>query len=325
MKAVLVHELSNDLSTLKLEDIPTPEPGNMEVRVKLKATAINFPDVLMVEGGYQFKPPMPFSPGGEGAGEISAIGPGVKGWAVGDPVIVGLRAGGLMEEVIVPSGGLRRKPDALTFEEAAGLTTIYLTAYVALVRRGELQAGETLLVHGAAGGVGIAAVNLGKALGAKVIACASTEEKRQLCLDYGADHVIDYTKGFKDEVKALTDGKGADVIYDPVGGDVFDESVRCINWGGRLLIIGFTSGRIPTVPVNMPLIKGFSVVGVRAGEYGRRDPKGGAENIAAIMRLAEEGKIKPPIGHRFPLAQAKEALATLKDRKALGKVVVTFD
>ena len=231
----------------------------------------------------------------------------------------------MAEQLCVPATGLRKKPSVLSFEEAAGYTTVALTAYVALVPRGQLEAGETLLVHGAAGGVGIAAVELGKHLGATVIATASSEEKRALCLSKGADHVLDPALGFRDQVKDLTDGRGADVVYDPVGGDVFDESVRCINWGGRLLVIGFAGGRIPSVSANMPLIKGFSVVGVRAGEYGRRNPEKGARAMAAIMELAEQGVIRPPVGASFPLEDAVGALRNLDQRQALGKTVVTLN
>jgi len=216
---------------------------------------------------------------------------------------------------------LRRIPEDTDFATAASFTTAYLTAYVALVRRGELLSGETLLVHGAAGGVGLAAVDLGHVFGARVIATASSEEKRSFLKSYGADHVLP-SQGFREQVKELTQGRGADVIYDPVGGDVFDESVRCIAFGGRLLIIGFTSGRIPTIPVNMPLIKGFSVVGVRAGEYGRKNPEKGRENIAAIDRLLADGKIHPHIGARFPLGRAIDAMRMLQDRTIIGKAVI---
>lgn len=322
MRRIEVAELSDDLSSIKLVEAPKPTPTQGEVLVRMKAVSINYPDVLMVKGGYQFKPPLPFSPGMEGAGVVEALGEGVTNLTPDDEVIVGGRAGLLAEYITCPAEGLRPKPKALTFAEAAGLTTIYLTAYVALVRRANIQPGETLLVHGAAGGVGIAAVELGKHLGATVIATASTAEKRALATAKGADHVLDPAKGFREQVKELTGGRGADVIYDPVGGAIFDESVRCIAWEGRLLVIGFAGGTIPTISANMPLIKGFAVIGVRAGEYGRRNPEKGAENIAAVMKLAEDGAIKPPIGASFPLEQTRAALLTLDERRALGKVVV---
>lgn len=325
IRAAQVAELSDDLSSVQIVELPAADPAPGEVRVSIKAVAINYPDVLMVKGGYQFKPPLPYIVGMEGSGIVEAVGADVTDWQEGDEVIVGGRAGLMAERLCVPASGLRRKPAALSFEEAAGYTTVALTAYVALVPRGHLEAGETLLVHGAAGGVGIAAVELGKHLGATVIATASSEEKRALCLSKGADHVLDPNAGFREAVKDLTGGKGADVIYDPVGGDVFDESIRCINWGGRLLVIGFAGGRIPTISANMPLIKGFSVVGVRAGEYGRRDPAKGARAMAAIMDLAEQGAIRPPVGASFPLEHAAQALRNLDQRQALGKTVVTLN
>ncbi len=323
MKAVRVNALSEDITDVDIEDIDLPLPGDGEVQIRIRACAVNFPDLLMVQGKYQFKPPMPFTPGMEAAGDIVAVGSGVESFHVGDKVVAGLRTGGMAEMANTAASSCRPMPATMSYEEAAGYTTAYLTAYVSLVRRGDLQAGETLLVHGAAGGVGMAAVDLGKQLGATVIATASSQEKLDVLAARGADHVINVTDGFKDKVKELTNGQGADVIYDPVGGDVFDESVRCIAWGGRLLIIGFASGRIPDVSVNMPLIKGFSVVGVRAGEYGRRDPAKGAENIAAIDEMAAKGTIRPYVCATFSLNQAAEAMCQLRDRRVIGKVVVT--
>ena len=305
MRAMRVHELSEDIGVLKMEEVELPPPGPGEVRLRLKACSVNFPDILMIQGKYQFKPELPFSPGMEGAG-----------------VVAGLRTGGFAEEANVAAEACRPIPGPMDFAEAAAYPAAWLTAYVALVCRGHLQPGETLLVHGSTGGVGLAAVEMGKLLGATVIATSASDEKLKIVKSRGADHVINVTQGFREKVKELTSGRGADVIYDPVGGDVFDESVRCIAWNGRLLIIGFTSGRIPTVSVNMPLIKGFSVIGVRAGEYGRRDPEAGRANLAAIARLAEEGKIAPYICARFPLERAVDALRMLQDRKAVGKVVI---
>lgn len=322
MRAMRVHELSEDISVLKLEDVEIPPPGKGEVRLGLKACSVNFPDILMVQGRYQFKPELPFSPGMEGAGVVLAIGDGVTKLKVGDRVVAGLRIGGFAEAVNVAEAACRPIPGKMDFAKAAAYPTAYLTAYVALVCRGHLQKGETLLVHGAAGGVGLAAVEMGKLLGATVIATSASDEKLKIVKQRGADHVINVNDGFREKVKELTDGCGADVIYDPVGGDVFDESVRCIAWNGRLLIIGFTSGRIPTVSVNMPLIKGFSVIGVRAGEYGRRDPEAGKANIEAVDRLAGEGRIDPYICARFPLERAVDAMRMLQDRKVVGKVVI---
>lgn len=325
MRAMRVHELSDDIGSIELVEADLPPPGEGEVRLKLKACSINFPDLLMIQGKYQFKPDLPFSPGMEGSGIVTELGPGVDNVSVGDEVVAGLRIGGFAEEVNAAAAACRPIPKGMDFVKAAAYPAAYLTAYVALVVRGNLKAGETLLVHGSTGGVGLAAVEVGKLLGATVIATSASDEKLKAVKERGADHVLNVTKGFREQVKELTDGKGADVIYDPVGGDVFDESVRCIAWNGRLLIIGFTSGRIPSVPVNMPLIKGCSVVGVRAGEYGRRDPEAGKENIKAIDSWASEGKIDPYVCATFPLERAVDAMRMLQDRQAVGKVVLTMN
>jgi NADPH:quinone reductase len=325
MQAMRVHELADDISSIQLVDVDLPPPGKGEVRLKLKACSINFPDLLMIQGKYQFKPELPFSPGMEGSGIVTDLGPGVENVAVGDEVVAGLRVGGFAEQVNASAAACRPIPKGMNFVKAAAYPAAYLTAYVALVIRGNLKAGETLLVHGSTGGVGLAAVDVGKLLGATVIATSASDEKLKTVTARGADHVLNVTEGFRERVKELTDGKGADVIFDPVGGDVFDESVRCIGWNGRLLVIGFTSGRIPTVPVNMPLIKGFSVVGVRAGEYGRRDPESGKENISTIDGWASEGKIDPYVCATFPLEKAVDAMRMLQDRKAVGKVVLTMN
>ncbi|MBX3446088.1 MAG: NADPH:quinone oxidoreductase family protein [Parvibaculaceae bacterium] len=322
MRAMRVHELSDDISVLRMEEVELPPPGKGEVRLDLKACSVNFPDILMVQGKYQFKPDLPFSPGMEGAGVVAALGEGVTKLKMGDRVVAGLRIGGFAEAVNVSEAACRPIPGKMDFAKAAAYPAAYLTAYVALICRGHLRKGETLLVHGSTGGVGLAAVEMGKLLGATVIATSASDEKLKVVKQRGADHVINVNDGFREKVKELTGGRGADVIYDPVGGDVFDESVRCIAWNGRLLIIGFTSGRIPTVSVNMPLIKGFSVVGVRAGEYGRRDPEAGKANIEAVDRLAAEGKINPYICARFPLERAVDAMRMLQERKVVGKVVI---
>ncbi len=318
MKALVCAAYGSDLSTLTLKDIELPPPGADEVRVKVRAASVNFPDLLMTEGKYQFKPEPPYVVGGELAGDVVAVGPDVTAFRVGDRVQGGGLTGAFAEFVQRPQSQLR--PLRGDYAAGAAFTAAYLTAYVSLVRRAELQTGEWLLVHGAAGGVGLAAVDLGKYLGARVIATASTEAKRDFLKSYGANHVLP-SWGFREAVKELTGG-GADVIYDPVGGDVFDESVRCIAFDGRLLVVGFTSGRIPSISVNMPLIKGFSVVGVRAGEYGRRFPEKGRENIAALDRLLAEGKIRPHIGARFPLDRAVDAMRSLANRTIIGKAIV---
>ena len=320
MKALVCRVLSADLDSLRFEEVTLPAPAPNEVRVAVRAAAVGFPDLLMVQGKYQHKPEMPFVVGGEFAGEAVAVGQAVTRFKTGDRVMGGGFGGAFAEEIQVNEDRLRSIPGDADCATAAALTSAYLTAYVSLVRRGGLQPGEHLLVHGAAGGVGLAAVDLGLVLGAAVIATASTEDKRVFLTSYGAHHVLP-PSGFREAVKALTGG-GADVIYDPVGGDVFDESVRCIGFGGRLLVVGFASGRIPSVAANMPLIKGFSVVGVRAGEYGRRNPEHGRENIAAIDTLLAQGKLRPHIGARFPLARAIDAMRTLKERKIVGRAVI---
>jgi len=321
VKALLCRANAEDISMLRIEEVTLPPLGRDQVRFRVRAAAVNFPDILMVQGKYQHRPDLPFIVGGECAGDIIAVGEDVTGWKPGDRVVGGRLGGGFAQEAQLPAAAVRRIPDGVDFATAAGFTTAYLTAYVALVRRGELQKGEWLLVLGAAGGVGLAAVDMGKLLGARVIATASSEEKRAFLKAYGAEHVLPAV-GFREAVRALTDGRGADVIYDPVGGDAFDESTRCIAFGGRLLIVGFASGRIPSVSVNIPLIKGFSVVGVRAGEYGRKFPEKGRENIAAIDKMLADGTVHPHIGARFPLEKAVDAMQMLAGRKAIGKVVI---
>jgi NADPH2:quinone reductase len=323
MKALVCRELAPDYAGVALEEQALPEPGAGEVRVRIKAASLNFPDLLMTEGKYQLKPELPFVLGMEFSGIVDALGAGISGLAPGDAVAGGNRIGAFSEYAVVPAATLRRKPEAISFAAAASYGAAYLTAYVALVRRGNLQPGETLLVHGASGGVGLAAVDVGRLLGAKVIATSASEAKRRILTEYGADHVLP-DAGFRERVKELTGGRGADVIYDPVGGDVFDESVRCIAFDGRLLIIGFTSGRIPSVNVNMPLIKGFSVVGVRAGEYGRQFPDRGRENMAAIWKWAEEGKVRPRIHAEVPLAEWRRAFEMMRGREVVGKVAIVM-
>lgn len=321
MKALVCRALEPDYAGVAIEDRPLPEPGAGEVRVRIKAASLNFPDLLMTEGKYQMKPDLPFIMGMEFAGIVDAAGDGVQGLAPGDEVAGGNRIGAFAEYAAVPAAALRKKPAALSFAAAASYGAAYLTAYVALVRRGDLKSGETLLVHGASGGVGLAAVDVGRLLGAHVIATSGSAEKRRKLEEYGIEHVLP-DAGFRERVKELTGGRGANVIYDPVGGDVFDESVRCIAFDGRLLVIGFTSGRIPSVGVNMPLIKGFSVVGVRAGEYGRQFPERGRENLAAIWKWAEEGRVRPLVHAEVPLLDWRDAFEMMRDRKVVGKVAL---
>jgi NADPH2:quinone reductase len=328
-KALVCSKLSEDMSCVQLEILELEGPEENEVLIKVKAASVNFPDLLMTKGMYQHRPKLPFVLGMEGSGVIDKIGSKVKKVKEGDEVTFGaMGKGAFSEYVVLGENSVALKPTTLNFSEAASFQTAYLTAYVSLVRRGSLQKGENLLVHGSTGGVGMAAVQLGKYLGANVIATGTSEEKLKHTLGWGADHsVITHKDGevdFRNEVKDLTDGKGADVIYDPVGGDVFDHSIRCINWGGRILVVGFASGRIPTLPINMALIKGFSVIGVRAGEYGRKNPKKGIENNQAIIKICEEGHFKPHVCKEFSLEEAKESIHYLSQRKLVGKVVVTI-
>ncbi|KRA66196.1 NADPH:quinone oxidoreductase [Caulobacter sp. Root655] len=326
MRALVVETLAPDFAGCAIRDVPTPTPGPGEVMVRVKAASVNFPDLLMTRGEYQFKPPLPFTPGLDLAGEVAALGEGVTGWKIGDAVVGGARLGGFADYAVLSADALKPKPARLSFGEAAAYGAAYLTAYVALVRRARLEPGEWVLVHGAAGGVGLAAVDLAKALGARVIAASASDGKlAAIQALYAPDAVVNVTEGFKDKVKAITGGRGADVIYDPVGGDVFDESVRCIAFDGRLLVIGFTTGRIPTLSVNMPLIKGFSVMGVRAGEYGRQFPEKGRENVEAVRRMADQGVIHPHVHAELPLERWREAFELLAERQVIGKAVIRPD
>lgn len=324
MRALVVESLAPDFAGCAVHEIPIPTPGPGEVLVRVRAASVNFPDLLMTRGEYQFKPPVPFTPGLDLAGEVAALGEGVTGFQIGDAVVGGARLGAFADYAVVTAEALKPKPERLSFAQAAAYGAAYLTAYVALVRRARIEPGDWVLVHGAAGGVGLAAVDLAKALGARVIAASASDDKlAAIQALYAPDAVVNVTGGFRDQVKAITGGRGADIIYDPVGGDVFDESVRCIAFDGRLLVIGFTSGRIPTVSVNMPLIKGFSVMGVRAGEYGRQFPEKGRENGEAVWRMADEGIIKPHVHAELPLDRWREAFDLLAERRVVGKAVIT--
>ncbi|MDZ7826221.1 MAG: NADPH:quinone oxidoreductase family protein [Gammaproteobacteria bacterium] len=322
MKAVLCKAWGPPES-LTLEEVPDPVCGPGQVRIGIHAVGINFPDCLMIEGKYQFKPEFPFSPGGELSGEILELGEGVEGWQVGDRVMAGGGHGGLAEQIVLDARGLRPIPEGMDMTTAAAWSTTYGTSYHALKQRADLRPGETLLVLGAAGGVGLAAVELGKAMGARVLAAASTEAKRQAALDAGADEVIDYSDGeLKEKVKALTDGKGADVIYDPVGGPLFDQCMRCINWKGRILVVGFVGGDIPKVPINLILLKGCQLVGVFYGSFTSREPEVNAENWRELGEMFADGRIAPRVNRTFPLEEYAAALRCLSEREAIGKVVV---
>lgn len=308
---------------LSLDDIETPTPAGNEVLVEIHAASLNFPDGLQIRGQYQFQPDMPFIPGSEAAGVVRAIGAEVEGFAPGDRVMAAQGIGAFAEFAAVPARSIRKIPDNMDFATAAAFPMVYTTSYYALKQRGGLQAGETLLVLGAGGGVGMAAVELGKIMGARVIAAAGSEEKLDFASRVGADELIDYSDGeLKEKVKELTGGAGADVIYDPVGGDLFDQCCRCINWNGRLLVIGFTSGRIPAYKANLALLKGSSMVGVFLGRFRQTEPEAYEANFRELLELYREGKIKPLVTQRFPLADYVAAFNVFTQRRALGKVVL---
>lgn len=323
VRALVVEALAPDFAGCAVREVPTPTPGPGEALVRIRAASVNFPDLLMTRGEYQLKPPLPFTPGLDFAGEVAGLGEGVSDLEIGAAVVGGARMGAFAEFIVVPTKALKPKPARLSFGEAASYGAAYLTARVALVRRANLQPGEWVLVHGAAGGVGLAAVDLAKAMGARVIAASASDDKlAQVSRLYAPDAVVNVTGGFRDRVKAITGGRGVDVVYDPVGGDVFDESLRCLAFDGRLLVIGFTSGRIPTVSANIPLIKGISVMGVRAGEYGRQFPERGAEDQAAVWGMADAGTIRPHVHAQLPLERWREAFDLLAERRVVGKAVI---
>jgi NADPH2:quinone reductase len=322
MKAVLCHRFGPP-EALVLEDVPAPAPGPGELLIEVHAAALNFPDVLMIQGKYQSQPPMPFAPGGEIAGVVAAVGTAVTRFKPGDRVFGGTGFGGFAEQIVVRERALRPMPDTMSFVEASGISTTYGTSYYALKQRADLKPGETLLVLGAGGGVGLAAVELGKAMGARVIAAASSADKLAAARACGADDLIDYSDGeLKEKVKALTGGAGADVIYDPVGGDLFQQCLRCINWYGRLLVIGFAGGEIPKVPANLILLKSCQVIGVFYGAWSAREPAQAAQNFQEILDFYRQGAIQPLIGRTFTLPEYAAALRCLMNREAIGKVVV---
>lgn len=323
MKALICKSLSPDLAGVVLADIDIPTLGPHDVLVANRAACVNFPDLLMTEGKYQHRPDLPFIIGMESSGEVVALGSGVEGIALGDKVIVGGKAGAFAEYRVAPSHNVRPVPHGLDYAECAAHTAGMLTAYVALVRLGQIKAHDSILIHGAAGGVGFAAVKLAQHLGATVIATASTEAKRRFLSEQGVQHVFAPDEHVRDAVMQIST-KGVDLCYDPVGGDLFDRSVRCMGFGGRYLVIGFTSGRIPEISVNYPLIKGFSIIGVRAGEYGRRFPDLGRENIEAIDALAAKG-VKPHISAHYDLSDGLEALRHMQARKAVGRIALTMN
>ena len=322
MRALEVQSLAPDLAGLALTQRPMPQAGPGQALVRIEAAALGFPDLLMTEGLYQAKPALPFVPGMEAAGEVIAAGEGSR-WKAGERVIVATMTGAAVQYGAFADAALLPLPDSMTYAQGASLRAAYITAWTAIKRLGRAEAGETLVVHGAAGGVGLAAVDLGMALGLKVIAAASSAEKREaIARLYAPAHVLAGPVGLREEILALTGGRGADLVYDPVGGDVFDEACRYTAFGGRLLVVGFAGGRIAQVRTNIPLIKGFSMVGVRAGEYGRRFPEHGREDVASILKLAGEGRICPHVHSAVPLADWREAYLAMRERRVIGRTVI---
>jgi NADPH2:quinone reductase len=322
MRAVLCKAYGPPES-LVVEDRPSPAVGPGQVRVAVHACGVNFPDTLIIQGTYQFKPELPFSPGGEVAGVVEALGEGVTSCAVGDRVIATNTWGGYAEEMVTDAARLIPMPVGMDFNTAAAFTLTYGTSHHALKDRAQIQPGETLLVLGAAGGVGLAAVELGKAMGARVIAAASSDDKLALCVAHGADETINYSRDdLRARIKALTDGRGVDVVYDPVGGDFSEPALRSMAWNGRFLVVGFAAGRIPSVALNLPLLKGCSIVGVFWGAFTRNEPQRNAANLQELMAWFAQGKLKPHVSAVYPLERAADAMNDLIHRRVQGKAVL---
>jgi NADPH2:quinone reductase len=323
MKAV-VCEAFGGPEVLSLREVPDPPPpGSGEVQVRIRARGVQYVDVLMLAGKYQFRPEPPFIPGSEGAGEVVAAGPSVAGLAAGDRVMCRQRLGAFAEFGTVKAADCDLVPERMGVDEAAVFRNVYHTAYHALLQRGRLKPGERVLIHGAAGGIGLPAIQIAKLHGAEVIATASTEEKRAVCREEGADHAISYHDGFRDKVMELTAGRGVDIVYDPVNGPTFEESLRCLAWGGRILILGFLGGAPAAARTNYLLIKGIEAIGVRIGGFIEAHPDIAAANVRTLIGLAAEGKLKPRIWRRYPLAEAASAVQALIDRAVIGKAVLT--
>ncbi|KPK27394.1 MAG: NADPH:quinone oxidoreductase [Betaproteobacteria bacterium SG8_40] len=323
MKAVLCKELGLP-EKLVIENVPSPVAGEGQVVLSVKACGVNFPDTLIIQGKYQFKPELPFSPGGEVAGVVKEVGAGVTSLKPGDRVIAFSTWGGFAEELAVEADRTIVMPDSMDFVPASGFVLTYGTSYHALKDRAQLKAGETLLVLGASGGVGIAAIQLGKMMGARVIAAASTEQKLKVCKDNGADELINYgEQDLRKRVKELTGGKGVDVVYDPVGGPYSEPALRDMAWNGRFLVVGFAAGEIPKVPLNLALLKGCSIVGVFWGAFTRNEPEANRRNNEELMQFFAQGKVKPHIHATYPLEQAAEALNDVIYKRVSGKVVLT--
>lgn len=324
MKAVLCKKLGLP-DTLVIEDVPSPRAGRDEIVMTVKGAAVNFPDYLMIQGKHQTRPEVPFTPGWEVAGIVKEVGEGVTGIKPGDHGVAQIKWGGYAEEALVPLDRFWSIPKEIDFIDAAAFPLAYGTSYHALKDRAHLQPGETLLVLGAAGGVGIAAVQFGKLMGARVIACASSAEKLAVCKAHGADELVNYTtEDLREAIKRLTHGKGVDVVLDPVGGHYAEPAVRGMAWGGRYLIVGFTAGEIPKIPLNLALLKGCSLVGVVWHTFSVRDVKGGRETFDQMARWIASGQLKPLVSAIYPLDRAAEALQVVVDRKVLGKIVLTM-
>jgi NADPH2:quinone reductase len=323
MKAVLCKQFGPP-EALVFQELPSPRPGDGEVVVTVKAASVNFPDVLIIQNKYQFKPPLPFSPGSELAGVVKEVGAGVNGVRPGDKVMAFTTYGAFAEEVKTEASRVLPIPPAMSFTEAAAFLLTYGTTDHALRDRAALQAGETLLVLGAAGGVGLAAIEIGKALGARVIACASSEEKLAVCREHGADAAINYAaEDLRARLKTLTAGRGADVIYDPVGGPYSEPAFRSIAWRGRHLVVGFAAGEIPKLPLNLALLKGASVVGVFWGDFTRREPARFADSVRQLAKWYQEGRLRPHVSKTLPLEKAADALKLMAARQVKGKLVLT--
>ncbi len=323
MRAVVCRELGPP-DQLVLDDLPAPEAGPGQVLVDVRAAGLNYPDLLIIQGRYQMQPDLPFVPGAEAAGVVAAVGDGVANVAPGDRVAVTPPVGAFAEQVVAPATHVMPIPPSLSFEQAAGFSIAYGTSYHALQQRAQLRRGETLLVLGAGGGVGSTAVELGKALGATVIAAASTGEKLAYAESKGADLVLNYQEeDLKERVREMTGGRGADVVYDPVGGDYSEPAVRATGWNGRYLVIGFASGQIPSIPLNLPLLKGVSIVGVFWGSWATRDPEASHQNFRELFEMVDDGRIEPEATEVYDLADYEEAFRVIAERRARGKLVLT--
>ncbi|MGA0556966.1 NADPH:quinone oxidoreductase family protein [Larkinella sp. VNQ87] len=323
MKAVLCHQYGPPES-LTVEETASPKPGPGQLVIAVKACGVNFPDTLLIQGKYQFKPPFPFSPGGEVAGIVSDVGEGVTNLKPGDRVFALTGSGGFAEKTLAVSHKTFRMPDGMDFTTAASLMYTYGTSYYALKDRAGLQAGETLLVLGAAGGVGLAAVELGRTLGTTVIAAASTDEKLELCRQAGASQTIKYShEDLRERIRAMTGGQGVDVVYDPVGGPYTEAALRSVGWRGRYLVVGFAAGQIPAIPLNLPLLKGCSVVGVFWGAFAEKQPADNLKNVRELLAFYQQGQIRPHIQATYSLDEVPRALRLMMDRQVMGKFVVT--